>query len=95
MADFNIVYEAVQGERVRGSRISKTFYPLEGNNCGIIFVNTGSEGAAILALLNEIEALADEFKKLTWVAAAEAGFRPSVNVRVTVDDRASLETPGP
>lgn len=91
MADFDIVHELVEVPRTSGGRVRKVFYPADGHNCAIVYIEANANGAAILAKLAEIEALSTDYKKYQWQAEALSGdYRPSVDVRVTVRDNVPL-----
>lgn len=84
MTDFNPQKTIEQIERWTGQRVRKTFYPPGGSKVTAVYIQATVNAAAINAKLADIEALADEYKGLTWTPSAIDDCRPSVDVRVTV-----------
>ena len=86
MADFDITREVVQRTVVAGNRTDASFSPAAGHNVAIVYIEAGSNGAAILAKLAEIEALSDAYGKKIWLAEALSEKNPRVDIRVIVHD---------
>lgn len=64
------------------------FYPAVGNRVAVLFLEAEPANvAAIVALLDQIEALCVDSDRVDWVATAEPGFVPAARVKLAVDPK--------
>ena len=87
MSDFNITRTPVEVTRITGNRKDAVFNPPAGSNIAIAYIEPAAgNGAQVLGLLNQIEALCDGFGKKIWTTEALPNCKPQVEVRVIVRD---------
>ena len=86
MPDFNIQRTMREVESVTGGRVVATRYPAEGSHVGVILIEASSDLPAIQGLLDQIEALSDNYNQLDWPESRLVGHRSSYRVVVTVRD---------
>ena len=84
--DFNPQMTTVELEQWTGQKAPQLIrFPAVGSTVAMVYIEaSGSNRAAILAKLDEIDALSDDFVKRTRTPSAEPGKKASVDVRVTV-----------
>lgn len=85
-ADFTPTKRTIQVDQYTGDTYKETFAPTAGNTCAVLFVQVTPAGlAAAAAKMAELRALPGVSSVMkSWVAEAEAGKVPQVQVRMIV-----------